>query len=106
VEIGKVSHVIHEVSDIVGSIAAAIEQQSAATKNIARNIASASIGVNEANARVSETSLVSRSIAKDSVDVDHAAGEMAGGSDRVRSSASELSTVADTLGLTVARFRA
>jgi methyl-accepting chemotaxis protein len=55
-EIGKVSQVIHEVSDIVSSIAAAIEEQSTVTKDIARNIAEASTGVRDANARVSETS--------------------------------------------------
>jgi methyl-accepting chemotaxis protein len=105
-EIEKVSHVIQEVSDIVASIAAAIEQQATATKDIARNIAGASTGVNDANARVSETSLVSREIAKDIVDVEHSAADMASGSDNVRSSASELSAVAEKLKLSVARFHA
>jgi len=40
-EIGKITLVIQEVSDIVSSIAAAIEEQSATTKTIARNIAEA-----------------------------------------------------------------
>jgi methyl-accepting chemotaxis protein len=105
-EIGKVSQVINEVSAIVASIAAAIEEQSTATKEIARNIAEASTGVNEANARVSETSHVSREIAKDIVGVDQAAGEMAGGSDLVRTSAGELSTVAETLRVTIGHFHA
>jgi methyl-accepting chemotaxis protein len=105
-EIGKVSHVIQEVSDIVASIAAAIEEQATATKDIARNIADASTGVTDANTRVSETSHVSREIAKDIVDVDHAAGDMASGSDNVRTSATELSSVAEKLKLSVARFRA
>ena len=47
-EIGKVAGVIQEVNDIVSSIAAAIEGQSAATKDIARDIAEASTGVNDA----------------------------------------------------------
>ena len=105
-EIGKVSHVIQEVSDIVASIAAAIEEQATATKDIARNIADASTGVTDANTRVSETSHVSREIAKDIVDVDHAAGDMASGSDNVRTSATELSSVAEKLKLSVARFHA
>jgi hypothetical protein len=67
-----------------------------AQKDIARNIAASSIGVTDANTRVSEASQVSREIAKDIVGVDHAAEEMANGSDRVRSSAEELSTVAET----------
>ena len=103
-EIEKVSRVIAEVSEIVASIAAAIEEQAAATKSIAGNIGEASMGVTDANKRVSESSHVSRAIAKDIVDVDRAAVEMATGSDHVRSSAAELSKVAETLTLTVARF--
>lgn len=105
-EIGKISDVIREVSAIVGSIAAAIEQQSTATKDIARNIAEASVGVNDANTRVSQTSQVSREIAKDISGVDLAAREMAGGSGHVRTSAVELSGVAEKLKMTVSRFHA
>ena len=103
-EIGKVSQIIDEVSSIVASIAAAIEEQSTATRDIARNIAEASTGVTDANTRVSETSLVSREIAKDIVTVDRSAREMAQGSDHVRASASEVSTVAEALKVTVGRF--
>jgi methyl-accepting chemotaxis protein len=103
-EIEKVSRVIAEVSEIVASIAAAIEEQAAATKSIAGNIGEASMGLTDANQRVSESSQVSREIAKDIVDVDRAAGEMATGSDHMHSSAAELSKVAETLTLTVARF--
>ena len=92
------------MSAIVASIAAAIEEQATATKDIARNIAEASVGVNDANTRVAETSQVSREIAKDIVTVDQSAKDMASGSDQVRSSAGELSTVAESLKLTVSRF--
>ena len=105
-EIAKVADVIHEVSAIVSSIAAAIEEQSAATKDIARNIAEASVGVNDANSRVAQTSQVSREIAKDIGSVDRAAGDMASGSDHVRTSAQELSTVAEELKVAVSRFHA
>jgi methyl-accepting chemotaxis protein len=103
-EIEKVSLIIAEVSEIVASIAAAIEEQAAATKGIAGNIGEASIGVSEANKRVSEASHVSREIAQDIVGVDKAAGAMAGGSDRVRSSAAGLAGVAEKLALTLSRF--
>ena len=103
-EIGKVSQIIMDVSAIVASIAAAIEEQSTATQDIARNIAEASAGVNDANTRVAETSQVSREIAKDIVSVDQSAKNMASGSDQVRTSAGELSTVAEGLRVTVGRF--
>jgi methyl-accepting chemotaxis protein len=103
-EIEKVSHVIEQVSEIVNSIAAAIEEQATATKGIAQNIAQASTGVADANSRVAESSHVSREIAKDITSVDHSAGEMASESDHVRTSATELSTVAEQLRLTLSRF--
>ena len=105
-EIGKVSQVIHEVSDIVSSIAAAIEEQATVTKDIARNIAEASTGVGDANSRVSQTSEASREVAREIAVVDRVAGEMANGSEQVRVSALELSKVAEQLQVTVGRFRA
>jgi methyl-accepting chemotaxis protein len=104
-EIEKVSQVIHEVSDIVSSIAAAIEEQSTVTKDIARNIAEASTGVRDANKRVSETSQATMEIAKEIVGVDQAAGQMADGSEQVKASATELSRVAEQLQVTVQRFK-
>jgi methyl-accepting chemotaxis protein len=104
-EIGKVTQVIHEVSDIVASIAAAIEEQSLVTKNIAHNIAQASAGVGDANKRVSETSLATVEIAREIAGVDQAAGQMAEGSEQVKSNATELSRVAEQLQSATARFR-
>jgi methyl-accepting chemotaxis protein len=105
-EVGKVSRVIEEVSLLVTSIAAAIEQQEAMTKDIARNISEASRGVSDANNRVSEASIASREIAGDIVSVHQAAREMASGSDHVRTSAGDLSAVAEGLIETVGRFHA
>jgi methyl-accepting chemotaxis protein len=104
-EIDKVSQVIHEVSDIVASIAAAIEEQSTVTRDIARNVAEASVGVRDANKRVSESSQASSEIARDIVGVDQAATQMADGSERVRSSATRLSEVAGQLETAAGRFR-
>jgi methyl-accepting chemotaxis protein len=103
-EIGKVSQVIHDVSDIVASIAAAIEEQATVTKDIARNISEASTGVQDANKRVSEASQATSQIARDIAGVDQAAGQMAEGSHQVKTSATELSRVAEKLQTTVQRF--
>ena len=104
-EIEKVSHVIEEVSQIVSTIAAAIEEQAVVTRDIARNIAEASNGVQEANTRVSESSVATREIASEILVVDQAAGEMVGGSEQVRGSALELSSVAGNLISAMQRFR-
>lgn len=105
-EIEKVSQVIHEVSDIVSSIAAAIEEQSTVTKDIARNISEASTGVQDANKRVSETSQGAAQIAREIGGVDRAAGQMVDGSEQVNVSAAELSKVAERLQTSVQRFKA
>jgi methyl-accepting chemotaxis protein len=104
-EIGKVSKVIREVTDIVASIAAAIEEQSTVAKDIARNIAQASAGVQDVNKRVSETSVATTGIARDIVVVDHTAGAIAESSEGVKSSALELTKVAEQLQTVVSRFR-
>ncbi|MGB6945331.1 MAG: methyl-accepting chemotaxis protein [Bryobacteraceae bacterium] len=104
-EIDKVTVIIHEVSDIVSSIAAAIEEQSTVTKDIARNIAEASTGVGDANKRVAETSQATAEIAREIAGVDQAAAHMAEGSEQVRSSATELSRVAEQLQTAVSKFR-
>jgi methyl-accepting chemotaxis protein len=104
-EVNRVSQVIHDVSDIVGSIAAAIEEQATVTKDIARNIGEASTGVREANERVSESSQASQEIARAIAGVDRAAGEMAAGSEQVRTSSSDLSNLAERLQTAVGRFR-
>jgi methyl-accepting chemotaxis protein len=104
-EIEKVSDVIHQVTDIVGSIAAAIEEQSAATKDIARNIAEASTGVQDANLRVSESSQVSVSIASDIAVVHRATTESVSGSQTITASAKDLATAATTLRSAVSGFK-
>src|SRR5262249_6604081 len=103
-EIDKVSQVIQDVSDIVSSIAAAIEQQAAVTKDIARNINEASAGVGEANTRVAQTSEASREGSREIAVVDQVAGEMADGSEHVRVSAAELEDAASRLQSAVSRF--
>ncbi len=104
-EIEKVSGVIHQVTDIVSSIATAIEEQAAATKDIARNIAEASTGVQDANLRVSESSQVSVSIASDIAVVNQATSESVTGSQTITASAKDLATAASTLRTAVSGFR-
>ncbi len=103
-EIEKISHVIHEVTDIVASIAAAIEEQATVTKDIARNIGEATTGVRDANMRVTESSQATQDIARGIVGVGQSTAEMAEGSEQVRKSATELSKLAEHLQTTVSRF--
>jgi len=104
-EIGKISQVIHEVSDIVSSIAAAIEEQSTVTRDIARNIAEATTGVGDASKRVSEASQATADIAREIVVVDQAAGRMAESSEQARRGATQLLEVSEQLHSAIGKFR-
>ena len=104
-EIQKVSQIIHQVTGIVGSIAAAIEEQALATQHIAHNMSEASAAMSDSNEKVGQSSQVSKEIARDISSLDRAASGIAGDSAHVRSGADEVSRISDRLKVTVNRFR-
>ncbi len=103
--IEQISSVITQVGDIVAGIAAAIEEQSAVTRDLAANIATVSDGVKDSNDRVGQTAIVSRSIAEDIAHVNVSINEIAGGGIQVQTSASNLSKLAAELKKMVAQFK-
>jgi methyl-accepting chemotaxis protein len=104
-EIISVTKVIEEVNEIVGTIAAAIEQQSAATKEIASNVAQASVGTNEVSSNVSQTSAVANEIAQDISNVNMAAKDVSQSSTQVSQSAVNLSELSEKLNDMVKKFK-
>jgi methyl-accepting chemotaxis protein len=90
--------------DIVATIATAIEEQAAVTRDMARNIAEASTGVRDANARVAQSASASREISTDIQGVDSASRKMTAAGEQVESNASELSRLADQLNVLVRHF--
>ena len=132
-DIEKITAVVAEVGHIVASIATAIEEQAAVTRDVAGNIAQASAGVQEANERVNQTATVTRdvadniaqasagvreanervnqtaagakSMAQDIAGVDAAAAEIRAGGEQVQASAAELSQLAEQLKRLVGQFR-
>jgi methyl-accepting chemotaxis protein len=97
--------VIREVGEIVTTIASAIEEQAAVTREMARSIAEAAGGVKDANERVAQTATVSREIARDIAAVNTASGEMTAASQQVQASATDLSQLAEQLKDMVGRFK-
>jgi methyl-accepting chemotaxis protein len=93
------------VGGIVASIAAAIEEQATVTKDVAGNIAQASIGVRDADTQITQTAEVSRNIARDISEVNAAITGIREGGEQVQASADDLSTLAEKLGAQVAQFR-
>lgn len=105
VDIGSISQTIRDVSEIVHSIATAIEQQAAVTKDIAGNIAEASTRVQSASSQVGQSSHVSTQIAEDICAVTEAANEAATGSSQVSGGAGDLSKLAEALRHGVEQFK-
>jgi methyl-accepting chemotaxis protein len=105
-DIEKIAGVIKEVSSIVSSIAAAIEEQATVTRDVAGNIAQASAGVKDANERVSQTASVSKSIAQDIAGITTGVDSIAEGGKQVQESSSDLSQLGEQLKNIVGRFKA
>ena len=104
-DIGRIVHVIGEVNTIVTTISAAIEEQSAVTREVAENIAQATHDVQEANRRSSEMSAVSKDITQDITAVDGITGDIRAGGEQVQASAEELSRLAEQLTGLVGQFK-
>lgn len=104
-DIEKIVEVIKHVGEIVTTIAVAIEEQSKVTREVADNIAQASMGVRDSNERVAQTAMVSQSIAQDIALVNATIAEIGDGGEQIQISSSELSRLAERLKALVERFR-
>jgi len=103
--IERISGVIRTINDLVGTIAAAIEQQSATTREIVVNLVEAAKGVQTANGQMGQTSQVTQGIARDTADINNATSGIASGSLRVKGHSEELSRLADRIEGLVGKFR-
>ncbi len=104
-DIEKISEVIQEVGQLVGSIATAIEEQTAVTKDVAANVSQASAGIQDANERVAQTATVAKSIASDIAAVSAQGRAMNNDSRRLQEDADMLLSVVDRLALLTKRFK-
>lgn len=103
--IESISKVIHDVNDIVATIATAVEEQSATTKEIAGNIIQVSHEINNASERVSISSHVSSEIAADISGVSISVSELSGNTVQMKGSADKLSSLAVKLKELVGQFK-
>jgi methyl-accepting chemotaxis protein len=104
-EINQISEVISGVNDIVATIAAAVEEQTAATREIANNIAQASQGIQEVNENVSQSSTVAGDITQDISKVNLAATGISESSKQVQTSSEDLQRMATELNAIVGSFK-
>lgn len=104
-DISDITGVIGEMNDIVGTIAAAVEEQSVTTRDIAENVGQTSTGISEISTNVATSTSMTRAISSDIENVRSAAGEMTTSSRTVQGSATELFHLAERLRDQVSRFK-
>jgi len=104
-EITSVTAVIDDVNEIVGTIAAAMEQQSVATKDIASNISQASVGTQDVSKNVSQTTTVANEVANKISVVNKAAKDVSNDSNQVKQSALNLNELSEKLNELVRKFK-
>ncbi|ADW17293.1 methyl-accepting chemotaxis sensory transducer with Cache sensor [Desulfobulbus propionicus DSM 2032] len=104
-EINQITKIINSINEIVATISTAVGEQSAATGEIADNIAQASQGLAEVNENVSQSSAVAGTITQDIAGVNQAANEITGSSRQVKASADTLQQLANELQGIVNTFK-
>ncbi|GAB6111885.1 methyl-accepting chemotaxis protein [Desulfomicrobium salsuginis] len=103
-EIDGISEIIVDIDHIVSTIAVAVEEQTATTREIANNVGQASQGIADVNFNVSQSSVVSGEIATDIADVSGHADQLLAASEQVKQSATRLHSSASNLNGHVSRF--
>ncbi len=104
-EIETVTVKVNEVNEIVSMIAAAIEEQSVTTREIADNIVEVSANLNEVNDNISQSSTVASDIAREIAEVTTSTGELTDNSAQVNQQSTELSNLASQLEKIVRQFK-
>lgn len=102
--VAEISQIIHHVNELSRTIAAAVEEQSITTQEIARNVAESSTVAAMVARSVAETASASHEISKTIVGVDEAARQAAQGAAQTRASSQDLSKMAEQFRELVGQF--
>lgn len=103
--IGEISGVIAEVSQLSQAMAAAVEEQSATTRDIARNLRDSSSAAEVAAHGVSETALASEEIARNVAELSQTAHQASQNAVRTQAAGQDLESLAGQINAMVGRFR-
>lgn len=104
-EIEHISVIINDINAIVSTIAAAVEEQSTATREIAGNISLASRGIDTVAENVQSSADASDDISADIKEVDSSSVRIMSNSRQVNANAAELAELAELLKGLVAQFK-
>ena len=103
--IGEISGIIDDISRISSTIATAVEEQAATTREIAENAAHASQGMTDINDSITQSTRVSEEITQDIAQVNRESTEITKSSSTVNLNAKELLELAETLKNMVDNFK-
>lgn len=103
--IEAITSIVNQVNEIVGSVAAAIEEQSATTREISANVNQAAKSVENVNSNVTNATGMVLEITRRIGEVSQAAEKSQNGSREVHSSAEKLSKLATELNDMVSEFK-
>lgn len=103
--IDRIIQVIRQVDELSQTIAAAVEQQSATTNEIARHVSQAAAAASQVSQMTGRTAATNKEVNRTIGDVSNAAEGTAGGADQVQKAAYELSQLAEGLQTLVRQFK-
>jgi methyl-accepting chemotaxis protein len=95
--ISQITGVIHQVDEIVSTIAAAVEEQSVTTREIAGNVSQAARNMTDITENVSESSTAATEIARDIARVSDSSVEISDSSSQINDSIASLSHLAENI---------
>jgi methyl-accepting chemotaxis protein len=104
-DIEKISKIIEDIHEMINTIATAVEEQSAATAEIANNITQASQGIAEVNESVVQSTAVITDITREIADINVQSSQVENNSTQVQRSAAALSELSSQLKALVNRFK-
>ena len=104
-EIKDIAFAITSVNKMVDTVAVAIKEQSATTKEIASNVTQTVNGIQEITENVTQSSTVASKIAKDITEVNKVADEISDSSTQVDQNANNLNQLSQALSKTVGMFK-
>ncbi len=103
--IQEIVHVINEINTIMTTVATAIEEQSATTREISKNVEMAFSGVTETSHNMSQISSATAEVTRNINQVSNDAGQITIGSVQVNQKAGELSKLSNDLNRMLGQFK-
>jgi methyl-accepting chemotaxis protein len=102
--INVITNTINKTNEIVLTMATAVQEQAAASREISDNVSQASVGIQEVNENIAQASTVNSGVASDVEDIKYEAQDLAAHSSDLYELASEQQMNASAMEKQVARF--